>query len=276
MEVPLCLLCSVSKLAILRQTNLFIKNSASFRYIPVRPDLRFKSHFLRNTDKAWKWCLQIFFIFSYFVLNDDIWHLVNFFPKISTCSQDIGAHILVLLGQKVTHWMKLLLWKQIYVSRALLKHFFFHFLKIWAELYKKKQILTFLCLLLSRNHGPKPQKAEFLSNFETSYLSWPSLGHTFFWFLWKPFWGANTQWSKNHVQVRAWDRVITQNSTFIQKLLCNAAHNGSGLRSGAKCKYSIVCSNMVLSGKRNSTMCSSALDPTEALEIALFCSNYSY
>ena len=50
---------------------------------------------------------------------------------------------------------------------------------------------------------------------------------------------------------RAWDRVITQNSIFIQKLLCNAAHNGSSLRSGAKCKYSIVSSNMVLSGKRN-------------------------
>ena len=73
----------------------------------------------------------------------------------------------------------------------------------------------------------------------------------FFWFLWKSFGGANTQWSKNHVQARTWDRVITQNSIFIQKLLCNAAHNGGGLRSGAKCKYSIVCSNMVLSGKRN-------------------------
>ena len=53
------------------------------------------------------------------------------------------------------------------------------------------------------------------------------------------------------MQARAWDRVITQNSTFIQKLLCNAAHNGGGFRSGAKCKYSIVSSNMVLSGKRN-------------------------
>ena len=71
---------------------------------------------------------------------------------------------------------------------------FFHFLKIWVELYKKKQILTFLCLLLSRNHGPKPQKAEFLSNFETSYLPWPSLAHTFFWFLWKPCRGTNTLW----------------------------------------------------------------------------------
>ena len=196
--------------------------------------------------KAWKWCLQIFFLLSYFVLNDDIWHLVNFLPKIPSCSQDIGVWILALLGQKVTHWMKLLLWEQIYVSRTLLKHLFFHFLKIWVELYKKKQILTFLCLLLSRNHGPKPQKSEFLS-----YLPWPSLAHTFFWFLWKPFGGTNTLWSKNHVQARAWDRVITQNSIFIQKLLCNAAHNGSSLRSGAKCKYSIVSSNMVLSGKRN-------------------------
>ena len=78
-----------------------------------------KSHFLRNRGRVWKWCLQIFFVFSYFVLNDDIWHMVNFFPKIPTC--------LALLGQKVTHWMKLLLWKQIYVSRTLLKHFFFFF-----------------------------------------------------------------------------------------------------------------------------------------------------
>ena len=92
--------------------------------------------------------------------------------------------------------MKLLLWKQIYVLRTLLKHFFFQFLKVWVELYKKEQILTFLCLLLSRNHGPKPQKAEFLSNFETSYLSWPSLANTFFWLLWKPFGGTNTLWSK--------------------------------------------------------------------------------
>ena len=137
------------------------------------------------------------------------------------------------------------------MSRTLLKYFFFYFPKIYIELYKKKQIFTFLCLLLSRNHGLKPQKSEFLSNFETSYLPWPSLAHTFFWFLWKPFGGTNTLWSKNHVQARAWDRVITQNSIFIQKLLCNATHNGGSLRSGAKCKYSIVSSNMVLSGKRN-------------------------
>ena len=44
---------------------------------------------------------------------------------------------------------------------------------------------------------------------------------------------------------------VTQNSIFIQKLLCKAAHNGGGLRSGGKCKYSIVSSNVVLSGKRN-------------------------
>ena len=153
--------------------------------------------------KAWKWCLQIFFLLSYFVLNDDIWHLVNFLPKIPSCSQDIGVWILALLGQKVTHWMKLLLWEQIYVSRTLLKHLFFHFLKIWVELYKKKQILTFLCLLLSRNHGPKPQKSEFLS-----YLQWPSLAHTFFWFLWKPFRGTNTLWSKNQGPGTEWSLKI--------------------------------------------------------------------
>ena len=201
--------------------------------------------------KAWKWCLQIFFIFSYFVLNDDIWHLINFFPKFPICSPDIEARIMALFRQKVTHWMKLLIWKEIYVSRPLLKHFFFHFLETWVELYKKKQTLTFLCLLLPRNHGLKPQKFQFLSNFETSYLRWPSLADTFFWFLWKPFGGTNTMQSKNHVQARNWDRVITQNSIFIQKLFCNAAHNGSSLRSGAKCKYSIVSSNMVLSGKKN-------------------------
>ena len=78
-----------------------------------------------------------------------------------------------------------------------------------------------------------------------------SLAHTFFWFFGKPFGGTNTLWSKNHVPARAWDRVITQNSIFIQKLLCNAAHNGSSLRSGAKSKYSIVSSNMILSSKRN-------------------------
>ena len=39
--------------------------------------------------------------------------------------------------------------------------------------------------------------------------------------------------------------------TKIQKLLCNAAHDGGSLKSGAKCKYSIVSSNMVLSDKRN-------------------------
>ena len=215
------------------------------------PSLTFKSHFLRNTSKAWKLCLQIFFVFIYFVLNDDICHLVNFFPKILTRSQDIGAWILALLGQKVTHWMKLLLWKQIYVSTTLLKYFVFHFLKIWIMLYKKKQILTFLCFLSSRNHGPKPQKSEFLWNLETSYLPWPSLAHTFFWFLSKPFEGTNTLCSKNHVPGRTWDRVVTQHSIFIQKLLCKAAHNGGGLRSGAKCNYSIVSSNMVLSGKRN-------------------------
>ena len=33
-----------------------------------------------------------------------------------------------------------------------------------------------------------------------------------------------------------------KNSIFIQNLLCNAAHNGSGLRSGEKCKYSIISS----------------------------------
>ena len=104
--------------------------------------------------------------------------------------------------------------------------------------------MTLLCLLLSRNHGLKPQKSEFLSNFETPYLPWPSLAHTF-------LGGTNTLWSKNHVQARAWDRVITQNSNFIQKLLCNAAHNGGGLGSGAKCKYFIVPLNMVPSGKRN-------------------------
>ena len=41
------------------------------------------------------------------------------------------------------------------------------------------------------------------------------------------------------MQARAWDRVITQNSSFIQKLLCDAAHNGDGLKSGAKYKYSV-------------------------------------
>ena len=40
--------------------------------------LCFKSHFLRNTGKAREWCLQILFVFSYFILNDDIWHLLNF------------------------------------------------------------------------------------------------------------------------------------------------------------------------------------------------------
>ena len=108
---------------------------------------------------------------------------------------------------------------------------------------------------MSRNHGPKPQKSGFSSNFETSHLPWlslaQSLAHTFFWFFGKPFGGTNTLWSKNHVPARAWDRVITQNSIFIQKLLCNAAHNGSSLRSGAKSKYSIVSSNMILSSKRN-------------------------
>ena len=172
--------------------------------------------------------------------------------------------------------MKLLLWKQIYVSTTLLKYFVFHFLKIWIMLYKKKQILTFLCFLLSRNHGLKPQKSEFSLNLETSYLPWPSLAHTFFWFLWKPFEGTNTLCSKNHVQARAWVKAITQNLIFFQKLPCKAAHNGGGLRSGAKSKYSIVSSNMILSGKRNLSMCSSVIDPTESLEIASFSLNYSY
>ena len=121
-----------------------------------------------------------FLRFQYLVLNDESWHLVNFFTKIPTRSQDIGARILALLGQKVTHWMKLLLWKQIYVSRTLLKHFIFHFLKIWVELYKKKQILTFLCLLLSRNHGPKPQKSEFSSKTLRLHISYGHHLHILF------------------------------------------------------------------------------------------------
>ena len=103
----------------------------------------------------------------------------NFFSKILARSQDIGAQVLNLSGQKVTHWMKLLLWKQIYMSITLLKYFVFHFLKICVMLYKKKEVLTLLCFLLSRNHGPKPQKSEFSSNFETSYSHGHHL-HIFF------------------------------------------------------------------------------------------------
>ena len=128
------------------------------------------------------------------------------------------------------------------MSRTVLKHFFFHFLKVWVELYKKKQILTFLCLLLSRNHDPKPQKSEFLSNFGLHVFHGYHL-HILFSGFCESYLRVLILWSKNRVQARAWDK----NS----KLLCNAAHDGGSLKSGAKCKYSIVSSNMVLSDKRN-------------------------
>ena len=60
------------------------------------------------------------------VMSSNFLHFQSF-SVIPTCSQDIGAWILALLGQKVTQWMKLLLWRQIYVSRTLLKYFFFSF-----------------------------------------------------------------------------------------------------------------------------------------------------
>ena len=59
----------------------FLKNTLIHIKLSHIEQIIIKSHFLRNTGKAWKWCLQTFFAFSYFVLNDDIWHLVNFFPK---------------------------------------------------------------------------------------------------------------------------------------------------------------------------------------------------
>ena len=138
------------------------------------------------------------------------WHLApdNFFSQNSNSFPRYWGPNFGPFKAKSDSWMKLLIWKEIYVSRTSLKYVFFHFLKIWVQLYKKKQILTLLCLLLSRNHGLKPQKSEFSSNFETSYLLWLSLAHTFFWFLWKPFGvltlcgakimckqGSGTEWS---------------------------------------------------------------------------------
>ena len=115
---------------------------------------------------------------------------------------------------------------------------FFIFWKYGLNYTRKSKFWpSYACCCLES--WPETTKIWIFINFETSYLPWLSVVHTFFWFLWKPFGDTNTQWSKNHMQVRAWDRVITQNSTFIQKLLCNAAHNGGSLRSGAKCKYSI-------------------------------------
>ena len=93
----------------------------------------------RNKNKILSCCqgLKWFQYDSYHMLVP-CWHKIlfsyitlKFVPKI------LGLKFCPL-GQKVTHWMKLLLWKQIYVSRTLLKYFFFHFLKIWVELYKKK------------------------------------------------------------------------------------------------------------------------------------------
>ena len=100
-----------------------------------------KSHFLRNSGKAWKWYTQIFFIFKYFVQDKENRHLWNFFLKIPIHSWEIGYHILALFrqnwlcwksfGSTFIPWKKIcvqamawgwvMAWKSLFVPKVLLK-----------------------------------------------------------------------------------------------------------------------------------------------------------
>ena len=77
------------------------------------------------------------------------WYLApgKFFCKIPTCSPDIGARILALLEQKVTHWMKLLLWKQICVKN-IVEVFLFSFSENMGWIIQEKVNFDLLMLVV--------------------------------------------------------------------------------------------------------------------------------
>ena len=113
-----------------------------------------------------------FLRFQYFILNDDIWHLVNFFSQNSHLFPRYwGPNFGPFRAKK---WLPE--WNCYFESKYMFQEHcwsisFFIFWKYRLNYTRKSK----LCLLLSRNNGAKPQKAEFSTNFKTSYLN--SHGH---------------------------------------------------------------------------------------------------
>ena len=206
-----------------------------------------KSHFLRNSGKAWKWYTQIFFIFKYFVQNKENRRLWIFFLKIPICSWETGCQILARFRQNWSCFE----WNCNFEGQICCheddKNMSFDIFPKYGQNFiinvQKICLLTFCWLeIMARNY--KIWKISWTLNLNITL--WPLLAHRLLWFFWRSFGSTFIPWKKVSVQAMAWVWAMAWNSLFVQNMLLKITHNGVGLRSDIRRGGFLASSNIVL------------------------------